>query len=182
MRCKFERSIQSQPISVLALGLDEFFMSTTPCFTQSDSNDSIECTCLNKSCPRKIISKVNDLAGLDGIRSLCHLMPSFMRLAKESYPAQANYLDGLASQQYFMTEQEVHDTIRRLGVLMDVLASSRPVLFFVDDVSGNMTYSPLVFLFLHLIGSLLFFHPAAMGRHHNNGATFVTYFHSWNCD
>ena len=141
LRCKFEKTIQSEPLSVVALGLDEFFLSTMPCFPPNGSfsdptnkQQSIECSCDKPSCPRKVIQHLNNLVGLDGIKALCRWMPCLMRLANESYPVHADYLEYGSSEQA-MLEQDVHDTIRFFGVLLEVVASACPVLFFADDVS-----------------------------------------------
>lgn len=142
LRCKFEKTIHSEPLSVVALGLDEFFMSTMPCFPQSDSFQKIgdinqmECTCSNPQCPRKVIQQLYNRGGLESMKKLCLWMPSFKRLAIESYPMHVDYLDdGNAQHQWQVSEQDTHDLIRLLGIMLDVLASACPVAFFVDDVS-----------------------------------------------
>ena len=55
----------------------------------------------------------------------------------ESYPMHVDYLDnGNAQQQQgHVSEQDTDDLIRLLGVVLDMLASACPVVFFVDDVS-----------------------------------------------
>jgi hypothetical protein len=140
LRCKFEKLIQSEPLSVVALGLDEFFMSTMPCFPNTDSfsspidnNTGVECSCSKQSCPRKVVQELNSLLGLDGIKTLCRWMPGLKRLVKESYPMHAGYLDDVVDQQ--QSEQAIQELIHLLGSLLDVVASVCPVLFFVDDVS-----------------------------------------------
>jgi hypothetical protein len=139
LRCKFEKLIQSEPLSVVALGLDEFFMSTMPCFPNTDSfspidtDTGVECTCSKPSCPRKVIQELNSLLGLDGMKTLCRWMPGLKRLVKESYPVHADYLDDVVDHQ--LSEQAIQELIRLLGSLLDVVASACPVLFFVDDVS-----------------------------------------------
>jgi predicted ATPase len=142
LRCKFEKAIASEPLSVIALGLDEFFVSTMPCFSSNSFMDNggsgVECTCSKQSCPRRIIRELNrnDRVGLDGIRSLSQWMPSLKRLVKEAYPMHAEYLEGgFEHQGQGMPEQEVENLIQLLGVLLEILASACPVLFFVDDVS-----------------------------------------------
>ena len=143
LRCKFEKTIHSEPFSVVTLGLDEFFMSTMPCFPQSDSfqkirdGNQMECTCSNPSCPRKVIQQLYNREGLESMKKLCLWMPSFKRLSMESYPMHVDYLDnGNAQQQQgHVSEQDTDDLIRLLGVVLDMLASACPVVFFVDDVS-----------------------------------------------
>ena len=160
LRCKFEKTIQSEPLSVVALGLDEFFLSTMPCFPSNNGNfdepttatttdqqqESIECTCDKASCPRKVIRQLHTLVGLDGIKALCRWMPCLMRLAIESYPVHANYFEDGASSERTMLEQDVLDMIRLLGVLLEVVAAGCPVLFFADDVSAiaRLQYYSLV--------------------------------------
>lgn len=146
LRCKFERVIQSDPLSVLALGLDEFFITSMPCPPVTDvssptvNNENEECSCFDDSCQRKIIRELDNLVGLDAIRPLSQLMPSLRKSLKESYPAHIDYFeDGLAQQQQQqITEQEVQSLICLLGLLLELIASVCPVLFFVDDVSDSL--------------------------------------------
>ncbi|KAL3802001.1 hypothetical protein HJC23_010345 [Cyclotella cryptica] len=142
LRCKFERAIQSEPISIVALGLDEFFSTSIPCPPVIDTssplanNENQTCSCIDHSCQRKIIRELFDLVGLDEIRTLSQWMPSLRTLVKESYPAHKNYFeDGLTQQQqYQLTEQKTPSMIRLLGLLLELVASTCPVLFFVDDL------------------------------------------------
>jgi hypothetical protein len=119
------------------------------------NNENEDCNCFDHSCQRKIIRELENLVGLDAIRTLSQWMPSLRKSAKESYPAHIHYFDdGFAQrqQQQQITEQEVQRLIRLLGLLLELVASACPVLFFVDDVSDFLFQRMFVeYVFLRII-------------------------------
>ncbi|KAL7518412.1 hypothetical protein ACHAWX_003243, partial [Stephanocyclus meneghinianus] len=162
LRCKFEKAIPSEPLSVVALGLDEFFSTSMFCppmtnmTTPMTKKENGVCTCSDHSCQRKIIRELYNLVGLDSLRTLSHWMPSLRRLVKEFYPAHISYFEvGLAEQQqHQMTEEDIQTLIHLLGVLLELVASASPVLFFVDDWADVSTMTLLTSL-ITMVGTTI---------------------------
>lgn len=131
LRCKFGKTIQSEPLSVIALGLDEYFSSSVACCSPAyGSNDAFPlmapsntvCNCSNSCCPRRVCQRLEFLIGLDGLKTLAQLMPSLRSLIGER-PDQRREVQGKFHMHHIF------------GTLLDTLAFFSPVLFFVDDVS-----------------------------------------------
>jgi len=137
LRCKFGKTIQAEPLSVIALGLDEFFSSNVACLcpgigtqgslvTMGSSNG---CSCANSSCPRKVCERLESLIGIDGLKCLSQQMPSLRSLVGETYAHRRESFNNVNG-----GLQGKFHTHHLFGTLLDTLASVSPVLFFVDDL------------------------------------------------
>ena len=143
LRCKFEKKMCNEPLSVLALGFDEYFASCAVCPSAEMSSSSAavatlgregsavkrECSCSNACCARKICRKLEELIGRDGSIFLSTLMPSLRRIMADVDPdyaekaSRTNNVQGQNQQHLFVT-------------LLGILSQLRPILFFTDDVSS----------------------------------------------
>ena len=136
LRCKFGKtSSQTEPLSVISIGFDEFFSSgATVCNTHAvdDTQDETatstynnECSNDNSCCPNKVLQKLENLIGVDGLKVLSQQMPSLRNLIEKTYTSDIN---GETTGRNF-------DVQHLFGALLDTLLSFCPVSFFVDDVS-----------------------------------------------
>jgi hypothetical protein len=133
LRCKFEKKMYPEPLSVIALGFDEFFASCALCskdVTTMTDGGGVQCCCSNGFCSRKICEELERFIGLNGLTTLSQLMPSLRRILNDVYPNRYFHgEDGLGTNVRGQNHQHLFVT------LLDVLSQLRPVLFFTDDVS-----------------------------------------------
>ena len=129
LRCKYEKKVDPEPLSVIALGFDEFFASCPGSLANGGTTDEKQSS---KDCVyRKIVNRLEELIGLIGLRTLALLMPNLRRILKELYPS--GNLSGISSSD--SKNVGLQNYQRLLVVLLDELSKLRPVLFFTDDVS-----------------------------------------------
>lgn len=133
LRCKFGKAAQSAPLSVIALGLDEFFSSGVACGAPpaAGARENVVggCMCANRGCPRRVCQKLESLIGLDGLKCLSQQMPSLRGLISETRAQTGDLLNGVNG-----ARQAKFHTDHLFGTLLDTLASFSPVLFFGDDL------------------------------------------------
>jgi len=137
LRCKFEKKIgDPEPLSVIALGFDEFFASCISLCSNDvtavkNAPPGTQSCCTDGCCSRNICHKLEGLIGWIGLTTLSRLMPSLRCILKDVYPGRnfngeegldTNNVRGPNGEHLFVT-------------LLDVLSQLRPVLFFTDDVS-----------------------------------------------
>lgn len=127
LRCKFSKMGESDPTSVVALGLDEFFSASMICKVAEEESKESECSCSNHHCPRKVCSILEQSIGRDGIEFLSQQMPGLRKLIGNT--DFLNDVNGKPINSSFQIHQ-------LFGTLLDTLMSISPVLFFVDDVSS----------------------------------------------
>ncbi|KAL7541601.1 hypothetical protein ACHAXR_011054 [Thalassiosira sp. AJA248-18] len=160
LRCKFGNTTQSEPLSVIALGLDEYFSSSVVCCRPAVGSQNAlvrpfndACSCSNVSCPRRVCHRLETLIGLDGLKCLSQQMPSLGSLIGEAYAHRRDSLNNINGG----LRGKLH-THLLFGTLLDTLASFSPVLFFVDDVSkiffNELTLDLLDFTILTFLASV----------------------------
>jgi len=140
LRCKFEKKTYFDPLSVIALGFDEYFASCAVCSTDMVNAVATmaagQCRCSNVCCARKICEKLEGLIGLNGLIILSKLMPSLRRIMADDVHPNVNF-DGEVALRIVNDARGGGDQNHtHLFVnLLDILSQLRPVLFFTDDVS-----------------------------------------------
>ena len=143
LRCKFGKTPQAEPLSVLALGLDEYFLFSGDLPVPGGGQEALTSARMgadrgsDAGYPRRICELLETMIGLDGLKCLSQQMPSLRRLIGQMYPDRRDSFqdtnEGL---------QRKFHTHHLFGTLLDILSSFTPVLFFVDDVSPSRM-SPL---------------------------------------
>ncbi|KAL7546668.1 hypothetical protein ACHAWF_010003 [Thalassiosira exigua] len=132
LRCKFGKTVQSDPMSVIALGLDEFFSSNVACVgpETQDVMTGINqgCSCPNSDCPSKVCQRLETAIGLDGMTCLSQHMPGLRRLVGATFAHRRDSLNSIN-----VLQGKIH-TSSLFGGLLDTLGAFFPVLFFVDDL------------------------------------------------
>lgn len=138
VRCKFGKTFQAEPLSLIALGLDEYFSSSVACASRSIESQGLStstlpssngCSCANSNCPRKACQRLEASIGIDGIKSLSQQMPGLRRLVGNVY---AHRRESLAATNGALIAK--FHTHHLFGALLDTFASISPVLFLVDDL------------------------------------------------
>ncbi len=142
LRCKFENSIHSEPLSVVSMAFDEYFSSTSLCcnglaswqntFMNPSPN---KCVCPNPGCPIKLCRQLESKLGFDGLSSLSQQMPNLSRIINQMYQSQRNLLQPGDVELSFATPVQKHRTNFLFATLLDTLTSLCKVTLFVDDVS-----------------------------------------------
>ncbi len=139
LRCKFEKKVDPEPLSVIALGFDEFFASSTSlCSNEVVSTVKVDAApgaqqrcCSNVCCPRNICQKLEESIDWNGLTTLSRLMPSLRRILKGVYPDRNLYGGKSLDMNNMRGPNHEHLFI----TLLYALSQLRPVLFFTDDVS-----------------------------------------------
>jgi len=160
LRCKFEKKMYPEPLSVIALGFDEFFASCALCSKDvtavTDAGVQQSCCCSNGCCSRKICEKLERFIGLAGLTTLSQLMPSLRRILNDVYPNRYFHGDeGLGTTNNVRGQNHQHLFV----TLLDVLSQLRPVLFFTDDVSPPFIFCTTIFFQVFFACCSLFFTP-----------------------
>lgn len=132
LRCKFEKKVDPDPLSVIALGFDEFFASCTALCSNDVTVGTQRC-CSNGCCSRNICRKLEGLIGWIGLSTLSQLMPSLRRVLNDVYPNRNLNGGGALDMNSVLRPKHEHFFV----TLLDALSQLRPVLFFTDDVSIN---------------------------------------------
>jgi len=132
LRCKFDRVVHPEPLSILAYAFDEYFLSSASCpvhgmkntrdtydhLSPHSSSDS-ECTC---SRSQVIGERLEGMMSPEGLGILAKHIPS-LRLVV-NVPALSDTIE--------VNEAIMHTLF---GTLLQVLSSKRtPILFFIDDL------------------------------------------------
>ena len=145
LRCKFEKKVDPDPLSVIALGFDEFFASCTLLCSNDvsavkDAPGAQHC-CSNGCCSRNICLTLEGLIGWIGLTTLSQLMPSLRRVLNDVYPNRK-----LDAEEVLDTNNVQRPKHEHLFVtLLDALSQLRPVLFFTDDVSITFLHITIFF-------------------------------------
>lgn len=144
LRCKFESTIHSEPLSVTSMAFDEYFSSISLCckglaswqdsFMNSSPNNFV---CPNPGCPMKLCRQLESKLGFDGLSSLSQQMPNLSIIINQMYQSQRNLLLPGDVELSFATPVQKHRTNFLFATLLDTLCSMCKVAFFVDDVSTS---------------------------------------------
>mmetsp|Transcript_11470 Transcript_11470/g.24449 ORF Transcript_11470/g.24449 Transcript_11470/m.24449 type:complete len:1640 (+) Transcript_11470:109-5028(+) len=129
LRCKFDRVAQSEPLSILASALDEYFVSFASCPVHGmkesgrpltpPSSSNLECSCSGSNDTRE---RLESIICPEGLAILAKHIPS-LRLAV-NVPS--------LSESIKVNEAIIHFLF---GQLLQTLSSRRtPILFFIDDL------------------------------------------------
>ena len=152
LRCKFEKTVHSEPLSIVSFAFDEYLSSHILCCQGNASQSEMStngspysCVCLNADCPRKICYQLEKNLGLGGLTSLSHQMPSLRKLISDIYLSQSP-LSNCDEALSLATPIQKYRTQHLFVTFLDVLSSIHPVVFFADDVSSSSVNCCLPFL------------------------------------